>query len=159
MSVIVSGGCFYSFYSVLHFLLLAIICNAFLRGRSKNPDFCQTVWSIQRSTGSSQSSRWSQRSCFKTHKSIAKRVLSTCFVSGDTRREKRLSESANQTRRIGAEADSSHHRMLSSPLISTRAMRIRKPCSTPLDNAYVSAINVFRHTLRNFLVNSNTRDE
>ena len=64
--------------------------------------------SIHRPTSSSQSSRLSQMSCFKADKSIAKRLLSTCLVLGDTNSAKRLSQSVIQTCHIAAGSVSFH---------------------------------------------------
>ena len=104
---------------------------------------------LESSTCSSQSLRCFLMSCFKVEKSIVKRLLSTCCVLDDTRCENKLSQSANQTCPIDADAVPSPRRMLSCLFISTRGTGKRKLLSTPLDNAYVSVItNVFLQTFR-----------
>ena len=106
-----------SFFNVLHFLFLALMARLASVGLiSKIPvlnvstnrqEFIVFVqqsdnianMSIQRgespfdpSTSSSQSSRLSQISCFRADKSIAKRLLSTCLLLGETKCAKRLSQ-------------------------------------------------------------------
>ena len=150
MFVTNSGDCHRSF-SALHFLLwtfdamhspLGVTSNNAVLTRVGQPvwwhGFRRTVCSHRRCVYPSQ------MSCFRVDKAIAKRLWSTCIVLGDTRCVNRLSQSVNQTCPTDAEAVSSQRRMSS-------AARIRKLCSTPLDNAYVSSINVLRHTRRIFV--------
>ena len=111
--------------------------------------FCQTV---RQHRGCVYPARKiSEMSCFKADKSIAKRLLSTCFVLGDTRCENRLSQSANQTCTIDADAVSPH------PLCWSWT-RIRRVCtltaepyalsngdSSTSDYAWLSCQHLERH--------------
>ena len=72
------------------------------------------------STSSSQSSRLSQTSCFRTDKSIAKRLLSTSAFAMRVPLLRKLFPPIDE---------------LSCPLMSTMVALVRNPCSTALDRA------------------------